>query len=382
VHTGAVLVDAFGCRWTFDVRGLGDGLADTVEHLWQRARAERHGPTGAEAPPVFSARRHLDGSVEVQGSVQRVADEDVPYVVSRALTLSSITRRTGDCLMLHAAGLAAPDGAVVALVAASGTGKTTAAATLGRRLGYVSDETVAIEHDLEVRAYPKPLSVVVDPARPMTKHERSPDDLALVRAPDGLRLAATVVVERDPDLAEPVLEPLGLVEAAALALPQTSAVARLDRPLDRLARALAAGHGPWRLRYAEIAECSDLVAALAAGEAPGGVPDPVTWEWVDGSGRDHPEPTPDAEPTPDSVVHRARFDDALVSGGQVLVLRERVPTSLPGLAAVVWQRCTEPMGIADLVDAATEVLGEHPDGERLVLDTVRVLVGAGVVVVR
>jgi hypothetical protein len=40
------------------------------------------------------------------------------------------------------------------------------------------------------------------------------------------------------------------------------------------------------------------------------------------------------------------------------------------------------MGIADLVDAATEVLGEHPDSERLVLDTVRVLVGAGVVVVR
>jgi hypothetical protein len=382
-HTVRVLlVDAFGCRWAFDVRGLGAELADTVEHLWDRARADGSHRDPAAEPPVFSARRHLDGTVEVQGGVQRVADDDVPYVLSRSLTLASIARRSGDCLMLHAAGLAAPDGAVVALVAPSGTGKTTAAVTLGRHLGYVSDETVAIEHDLAVRAYPKPLSVVVDPDRPSAKHERSPDDLELLRAPDTLRLAATVVLERDPDLTEPVLEPLGLVEAATLALPQTSAVARLDRPLDRLARALTAGHGPWRLRYSEVAACADLVAALAAGEAPGGLPDPVVWEWFDGSDRDHPAPTPGVEPSTESVVQRARYDDALVSGDAVLVLHERVPTSLPGLAAVVWLRSAEPTSVPELVDAATEAYGEHPDAEGLVLDTVRVLVDAGVVVVR
>jgi hypothetical protein len=375
-------VDAFGCRWTFDVRGLGGDLADTVEHLWERARARGDRDDPAADLPVFTALRHPDGTVEVQGGRQRATDDDVPYVVSRALTTASISRRTGDCLMLHAAGLAAPDGAVVALVAPSGTGKTTAARTLGHRLGYVSDETVAIEHDLAVRAYAKPLSVVVDPRRPTVKHERSPDDLGLLHAPDALRLAATVVLERDPDLVEPVLEPLGLVEAAGLALPQTSAVAKLDRPLERLARALTAGHGPWRLRYAEVDACADLVAALAAGEAPGGVPDPVTWEWVDGRGREHPDPTPEARPSPESVVQRAGYEDALVSDGSVLVLRQRVPTTLPGLAAVVWLGCPEPTTVAELVRAATEVLGEHPDAEGIVLDTVRVLAEAGAVAIR
>ena len=378
-----LLVDAFGSRWVFDVRGLGGTLADTVEHLWQRARVEpAGGGPGGDGHPVFAARRRPDGAVEVHGSPQRVADVEVPYVLSRALTMATITRRTGDCLMLHAAGLAAPDGAVVALVAPSGTGKTTAAVTLGRRLGYVSDETVAVEHDLAVSAYPKPLSVVVDSGRPMLKHERSPDDLGLLRAPRDLRLAATVVLERDPDLAEPVLEPIGLVEAAGLVLPQTSAVASLDRPLDRLARALAAGHGPWRLRYGEVARCADVVAELAAGGAPGGVPDRVTWEWVDGRHREHPGPTPGARPTLGSLVQRAAFDDALVSDGSVLLLRERVPTSLPGLAALLWQRTAQPTPVARLVEAATSALGEHPDAEARVLDTVAVLLDAGVVVVR
>jgi hypothetical protein len=380
-----VLVDAFGCRWTLDVHGLGDELADHVEHLWLRARVGTdgdHRARGHEDAPLFTARRDAEGTVDVQGSRQQVSDDDVPYVVSRAVTMASIGRRTGDCLMLHAAGLAAPDGGTVALVAASGTGKTTAATVLGRSLGYVTDETVAVEHDLRVRPYPKPLSVVVDPSRPNVKHERSPDDLGLRRAPDDLRLAATVVIERDPGLPEPVLEPIGLVEAALLALPQTSAVATLDRPLDRLARALTAGHGPWRLRYAEVGDCIDLVGALASGEAPGGVPDTVTWEWLDGRDGGYPDAGGDAGPTPASVVQRAAFDDALVSGGAVLVLTERVPTSLPGLGALVWLRCAEPVSVLDLVAAVTEVLGEHPGAEDLVLDTVRVLRDAGVVAVR
>ena len=34
-----------------------------------------------------------------------VDDDELPYAVSRALTMASIRRRTGECLMLHAAGL-------------------------------------------------------------------------------------------------------------------------------------------------------------------------------------------------------------------------------------------------------------------------------------
>jgi hypothetical protein len=376
-----VLVDAFGSRWVLDVRGDND-LTAMVEHLWARARIDGPGTEDAEGAQRFPIARREDGAVEVDQAVHRVDDEDLPYVVSRALTLASIRRRTGECLMLHAAGLATPDGSTVALVAASGTGKTTAARTLGHRLGYVSDETVAVEHDLRVRAYPKPLSVVTDPRRPSTKHERSPDDLGLARAPDRLRLAATVVIERDPDLDAPVLEPIGLVDAAALTLPQTSAVARLDRPLDRLARVLTAGHGPWHLRYAEVGDCADLVEDLAAGRAPGGVPEEVTWEWVDG--RDLPDPGPSAasDPSLRSRVARGRFDDALVSEGAVLVLRDRVPMTVPGLAAALWQGCAEDVAVSDLVAVATDLLGPHPDAVRLVLDSVAVLVERGLVVIR
>ncbi len=146
-----------------------------------------------------------DGGVEVDGTTHPTSDTDVPYRVSRQLTNASILRRSGQCVMLHAAGVASDDGGTVALVAASGTGKTTAARVLGRRLGYVSDETVAVEHDLTVRAYPKPLSIVVDPASPWVKHERSPDDLALRRPPHSLRLSAVVVLERSDDAVAPSL---------------------------------------------------------------------------------------------------------------------------------------------------------------------------------
>ena len=163
-------------RWTFDVSGLDDHLADRLLHLWDRALVA---PDGGAAPPPFVVRRTQEGRVEVDGLEQASDDRDVPYLVSRCLTIASIRRRSGSCVMLHAAGLATDDGGTVALVAGSGTGKTTAGRLLGRSLGYVSDETVAVEHDLTVRPYPKPLSIVTDPtvahgqARGVTRRPRA-----------------------------------------------------------------------------------------------------------------------------------------------------------------------------------------------------------------
>ena len=74
--------------------------------------------------------------------------------------------------------------------------------------------------------------------------------------------------------------------------------------------------------------------------------------------------------------------NVVFSDGSVLVLHRRVPRSLPGLAALVWQRSAEPTPVHRLVDAATSVMGGHPDAEALVLDTVAVLLDAGVVVAR
>ena len=58
--------------------------------------------------------------------------------------------------MLHACGVADPEGAVIALVAKSGTGKTTASSQLARTFGYITDETVAIRADGTLCRIPSP----------------------------------------------------------------------------------------------------------------------------------------------------------------------------------------------------------------------------------
>lgn len=382
MQTGPVFViDAFGAPWAFDVSGLEPGLRDELLRLWDRARVDVDTVAAGDEPPPFVVRRVDDATVEVHGSPHRVVDADVPYAVSRGLTLASILRRSGDCLMLHAAGVATPEGGTVALVAASGTGKTTASRVLGSVLGYVSDETVSVEHDLTVRAYPKPLSVVTDPGSPHGKHERSPDELGLVAAPQRLTLAATVVLRRSPGVSTPALEAIPLVESMGEVLPQTSALPSLDRPLDRLATALTTGHGPWRLTYRDIGDCVDLLADLAHGRFPDGPPHEVTWTWVDGTASAPPS-VPEAVARPDGTGRRAwtraPFRDAVVSDGAALVMLDRVPVTLPDMAATVWLAAAEPATLVDLVEAATATHGPHPDALALVEATVESLVDRGV----
>ena len=376
------VIDAFGARWTLDVSGLEPPLGAELQRLWERARVDAAEPTRAPGDaPAFVVRRTVEGRVEIDGMPHQLVDADLPYAVSRALTAASIHRRSGQCLMLHAAGVATDDGGTVALVAGSGTGKTTASRVLGQRLGYVSDETVCVEHDLRVRAYPKPLSVVMDPEAPRGKRESSPDELGLVRAPAALSLCCTVLLRRSPDVASPVLEPIALVDAMAEVLPQTSALPSLDRPLDRLAVALAAGHGPWRLTYRDVADCLDLVADLAHRRFPDGPPHEVTWTWVAGHDGTASGEATAAEPASEvdarTTWTRAPFRDAVVSDGSALVMLDRVPVTLPGLAATVWLAAVDPVGLVDLVDVATASHGAHPDAAEVVAGTVASLVAQG-----
>ena len=392
------VIDAFGARWTLDVSELAPSLGAELLRLWERARADgaEPAPTPDDAP-AFVVRRTVEGRVEIDGVPHLLVDADLPYAVSRALTAASIHRRSGQCLLLHAAGVATDDGGTVALVAGSGTGKTTASRVLGQSLGYVTDETVCVEHDLRVLAYPKPLSVVVDPEAPRGKRESSPDELGLVRAPAALTLSCTVLLRRSPDVTSPVLEPISLVDAMAEVLPQTSALPSLDRPLDRLAVALTTGHGPWRLTYRDVADCVDLVADLAHRRFPDGPPHEVTWTWVDGheglaaEEAARPETTQPEAAQAEAAPHdaavaargdattwtRAPFRDAVVSDGSALVMLDRVPITLPGLAATVWLAAGDPVGLADLVDAATASHGPHPDAEAVVTGTVATLVAQG-----
>ena len=104
----------------------------------------------------------------------------------------------------------------------------------------------------------------------------------------------------------------------------------------------------------------------------------VTWTWFDGTGQEG-EPTP----LPDdlglaTVICRTAFRDAILSDEVVLVLRERRPVTLPGLAATLWLAAAQPCPVSDLLVAATAQLGPHPGAVPLVLDTVRALVRDGI----
>ena len=372
---GPIVVDLFGAGWRLDPSGLGEVLGRRVLALWHRARVPVS--SGHEDVEDFVVRRRDGGGLELAGSVHGpTPDDEVPYALSRALTSASIARRTGHTLMFHAAGLAFSGGETLALVAPSGTGKTTAARVLGRDLGYVTDETLAVETDLTVLPYPKPLSVVDDPAEPTRKTEWSPDELGL-RAPTGpLRLAGVVLLHRDPGVDEPALDAVGLVEGAAEVLSQTSAVLALPEPMTRLARALTVGGGPWRLTYRDIGDCLALLTDLLERPA-----EPRADWWAEvGSTGGTPVSAPAAPPGPTALhtwVERTPFTQALHEPGATLVMLGQLPHTVPGLGALAWRQAATPVPVERILAAAVAEHGAHPDAERVIVDTVDVLVDSG-----
>ncbi|MEO6791297.1 MAG: hypothetical protein ABI187_10060 [Ornithinibacter sp.] len=380
------VIDAFGAPWILDLSGLEEPLADSLRLLWSRAVVDTTTTELSESDDVrpFVVARSADGSVTVGDGIHHGSDEHLPYAVSRALTLASLKRRVGDCVLLHAAGAALPDGSTVALVGPSGTGKTTASRALCQTLGYVSDETVAVEESGRVRAWAKPLSVVIDPASRWEKLEHSPDELGLLRAPEALHLVAVIVLDRDPDLeGDPVLEQIGLVDAINDVLPQTSSLLQLESPLSRLSALLTTGSGPWRLTYREVTECIDLVTAVVSGTAPHDSL-PLPWE-VAGDETVHEDTEGSGRPSTEradlvgehTVLRRSPYREAVTSEGQAIVLQGQATTLLPGIAAAIWMALDSPRPITELTAMVQADVGEHPQAADLVLAAVKDLVRAG-----
>ena len=297
------------------------------------------------------------------------ADADrTDYTLASRVTLAALQQREGVRMSLHAAGVTDPHGGALALVAASGTGKTTAARVLGARLGYLSDETVSVGADLSVLAYPKPLSVVIDGDQPRHKSQHGPDELGLLVAPPEATLRGLVLLDRNADHATTGLELLPLDEALELVLPQVSFVTSFDAPLLELTRILQAGGGPWLLRYTEIADHVDDLAALMAAEPGQGE-----------SFRHHPGRA-DAPEGPGGLFARVPWHDAVEVGDSVTVLVAGMSYRLQQLGASVWLALAQPEDLDTLVAASVLRHGEHPDAPRIVQDAVDALVGSGLVV--
>lgn len=278
---------------------------------------------------------------------------------------------------LHAAGLADDSGSVLALVGASGSGKTTAAAVLGQQLGYVTDECVSIDcASLRVLAYPKPLSVVVDPSQPQTKTQRGPDELGLQRPPADLRLGAVVLLRRSPGSGAPSLTEVPIAEALMELVPQVSGLARMAAPLQAVAGLLERSGGAFRLDYGDIRDAVPLLQELLSGRHAR----PES-ERERGVGH-HPAPARDPRPSspddPAEHVVRRRWVDAWETEDQLVVFDGERPFLLEGLGRVLWLLLgPHERSIEELHREVTALLGARPDSDALVRDAVSALARAG-----
>lgn len=342
-------------------------LRDRLASQWARCQASE---AAYDARPVLVELPAWSGEIDERDVIE--------YTLASRVTYLGIREQTGRRLMLHAAGLADPETSRTAvLVAASGTGKTTAAARLGQRFGYVTDENVSLDADLTVLPYPKPLSVVIAAEDPLHKSQHGPDELGLLPCPPSPTAGLIVLLSRDGSV-EPVLEPVAPMDALLELIPQTSALPSLERPLQRLVELLAQTGGAGRLRYREIDAAGDLLAEALAASAP-----------VDLGARAHPPVAqPDdlygevaAEPggdiRADAVLIRGAYVDAVEIEGEVLVLVGATPVRLSGLGASLWLASAEPQSLGDLVEVCRVEHGEHPDAESLVRDAVQSLQSYG-----
>jgi hypothetical protein len=269
------------------------------------------------------------------------------------LTIAAILANAGQLTMLHACGVAdLTTGAVVALVAKSGTGKTTAAAVLGKTYGYVTDETVAIRPDGSAVPYPKPLSVKQGPGAP--KRQVGPADLELLEAPPGLQLASMVLLDR-VEAAEPVtpvLRRLPLAEAVMTLIPDSSSQGEINQPLQSLCRLIGSVGGVLQVTYSEAADLPEALAPLF------GKQQQTEQEWGPRASR-----RATAGEVPAGFVQRAGYKDAVAVGDQLLVMLDSGIVQLAGIGPAIWEAAAEPVTPGQLTEAVAEVHGT-PEGYR------------------
>lgn len=251
-------VESLGHR--IDIAVTGDGAADLTARAveaWERCLVtDEPAPQAAHQLRVM-VRAGTMASRSVT-AVSAPSHDAAMEMLSQAVTLVGVTASAGGLLMLHAAGLADPvTGRTAVLVGPSGMGKSTATRTLCRDWGYVSDETVALTETGEIVAYPKPLSLIEEGR---WKRQASPSSLQLAVAPQRLRPAKFVLLNRTPDASGSVRE-VALTEAVARIAEQTSFLGDLERPLQRIA-ALVREAGCVEVSYAEATQLGRALATL------------------------------------------------------------------------------------------------------------------------
>ena len=308
--------------------------------------------------------------------------EGLAEAVTSEVTVAAILERAGELTMLHACGVADEEGRVVALVAKSGTGKTTASSQLARTFGYVTDETVAIRADGTIEPYPKPLSVK-QTTTGAAKLQVGPDELGLKVAPEDPRITSIALLDRvtGGDYQLPVIEPVPLVDAVLALIPDTSSQAAVFQPLQSLCRLIDSVGGVLRVSYSEAADLTDSLAPLFLAQ-PYDRPEVIT-AWApallesEAEQADHQAGEKKEELIPGGWLQRTDAVDAVEIGGDLLVLTETEVIRLSGIGPIIWQTAQRPVSLQTLA-ARIEAVHGLPEGYEVLLDAaVEGLVGQG-----
>jgi hypothetical protein len=250
----------------FDVRALESRVRIELDDSLSTADQESikahwvdlaHDGAGEPDHVIRAAVRDDSDSQDRSAGILANSPEALAQRITSEVTLGAISGLRGEALMLHASAVALDDGRVIGFVGPSGRGKTTAAQALGRTYGYVTDETLAVRADGSVVAYPKPLSIGI---RPGVKATEPASTLGLRGAPvDNLRLAAIVLLDRRPEVEQPFVESVPVIEALSELVPQTSYLSALQSPLRTLLEAIVATGGVRRVVYSEAASLPPLI---------------------------------------------------------------------------------------------------------------------------
>ncbi|MGO4681146.1 PqqD family peptide modification chaperone [Microbacterium sp. 2MCAF23] len=338
-------VGAFGVRirLTFD----DDLPGDTVEGI-------RASWAGARLPYVDTIE---------PGAIVPVVAGPHPDVLAESLTvqvtLAALSCRSGELFLFHACGVADPAGRVAAFVGPSGRGKTTLSRALGAVHGYISDETIAVDLALSVLPYRKPLSVV-RAGRP--KEQISPDAAGLHPVPEApLALTALVLITRDAEQPDPVIEQVPFPEAIAELAPQMSYLAELPTPLQTLAALCDRIGGVVRLTYPEATTVPPILPRL------------LDHAWV----HEAWAPAPAGE---NREFDLSAVADAIRCGDRVVVLAQRWVHVLDGIAPVIWDSLRAGRTADEIVADVVAEFGAPAHGEprELVQAALGKLVDAGV----
>lgn len=350
-------IDAFGARIDAEFFNLTEPDVRRIHEAW--ASCVRANPSPAEHTIHFGltpAPKNLTNTITA--STVNELDE----IMTQSITEHAIDQRHTSMLLLHAAGVLVPEtGRVLALVAPSGTGKTTAALALSAA-GYCTDETVAVSPSGLVTPYPKPLSVIERGNAPKTQIGPTAAGLTPVTAQHPI--GGIVVLQRDTTASQPQVEDLDLLEAITLLAPQVSYLAARSQPLHQLRDLVNRVDGVRRVRYSEA---TDLIPLLAELSSPRG-PERERELTSDISPKSAPVIcTRDAARAATSpILERTLVSDSLRVGDTVVLLNGRDLFVLSAAGSAIWIVLSEALDLEELGHALgvsdSELLRHCVDG--------------------